>query len=109
MAPLTGENRSLVRQGLLRMRQPTRQGLMALIGVSGFRPDRLTATNLGFGIGPRLNAAGRLNSALAAFRLLTTQDVYEAGKLAQELDIQNRERQKITRQIQQSAEIDCPR
>ena len=104
MAPLTGENRSLVRQGLLRMRQPTRQGLMALIGVSGFRPERLTATNLGFGIGPRLNAAGRLDFALAAFHLLTTQDIYEAGKLAQELDIQNRERQKITRQIQQSAE-----
>jgi single-stranded-DNA-specific exonuclease len=86
------------------MRQPARQGLMALIGVSGFRPDRLTATNLGFGIGPRLNAAGRLDSALAAFRLLTSQDINETGKLAQELDIQNRERQKITREIQSAAE-----
>lgn len=104
MAPLTGENRWLVRNGLLHMRQPSRQGLMSLIGVSGFRPDRLTATNLGFGIGPRLNAAGRLDSALAAFHLLTSQDIYESGRLAQELDIQNRERQKITREIQTAAE-----
>jgi single-stranded-DNA-specific exonuclease len=104
MAPLTDENRMLVRQGLLRMRQPARQGVISLIGVSGFRPDRVNASNLGFNIGPRLNAAGRLDTALDAFHLLTTQDVYEAGRLAQQLDIQNRERQKVTRWIQDAAE-----
>ena len=104
MAPLTGENRWLVRNGLMRMRRTNRQGLMSLIGVSGLRPERLTATNLGFAIGPRLNAAGRLDSALASLRLLLTEDVNEAGKLAQELDNQNRERQKITREIQTAAE-----
>lgn len=104
MAPLDGENRALVRQGLIRMRQPTRQGVMALIGVSGIRSERINAMNLGFGIGPRLNAAGRLDSALAAFNLLTTQDLLEAGKLAQELHKQNTERQAITRQIQHIAE-----
>lgn len=104
MAPLTGENRFLVGQGLYHLRQPTRQGVMSLIGVCGLRPERLTATNLGFGIGPRLNAAGRLDSALAAFNLLTTEDINKAGILAQELDLQNRERQKITREIQESAE-----
>jgi single-stranded-DNA-specific exonuclease len=105
MAPLTGENRYLVRQGLLRMRQPARQGIMALIGVSGLKADRLKSTDLGFGLGPRLNAAGRLDSALAAYRLLSTQDLHETGRLAQDLDIQNRERQKITREIQSAAEI----
>ena len=105
MAPLTGENRFLVREGLLRMRQPTRQGIMALIGVSGIKAERLKSSDLGFGIGPRLNAAGRLDSALASYHLLCAQDLYETGRLAQDLDIQNRERQKITREIQEAAEV----
>jgi single-stranded-DNA-specific exonuclease len=104
LAPLVGENRTLVRSGLYSIRRPSRQGLMALIGVAGLNPSRITATDLGFALGPRLNAAGRLDSALAAFRLLTTQDIPEAARLAQELDNQNRERQKVTRQIQEQAQ-----
>jgi single-stranded-DNA-specific exonuclease len=57
-----------------------------------------------FGLGPRLNAAGRLKEALAAFELLTTKDVTKAGELAQQLDMQNRERQRITRDMQTRAE-----
>lgn len=104
LAPLSGENRSLVREGLRLIRQPSRQGVLALIGAAGLKPNRITSTDVGFALGPRLNAAGRLDSALAAFRLLSTPDVYEAARLAQELDIQNRERQKITREIQEQAE-----
>jgi single-stranded-DNA-specific exonuclease len=104
LAPLVGENRALVKAGLGEIRRPRRQGLMALIGIAGLTPNRITATEIGFALGPRLNAAGRLDSALAAFNLLMTQDVMEAGRLAQQLEIQNRERQDITRTIQARAE-----
>jgi single-stranded-DNA-specific exonuclease len=104
LAPLVGENRSLVRRGLERMRQPQRQGLLSLMGVAGLTPQRIAASDIGFGLGPRLNAAGRLDDAVAALDLLTTHDIFEAGHLAQKLEIQNRERQKITRSIQSQAE-----
>jgi single-stranded-DNA-specific exonuclease len=104
LAPLVGENRTLVRAGLERIRQPHRQGLLALIGISGLVANRISSTDIGFALGPRLNAAGRLDSALAAFELLTTQDVNVAGRLAQQLEIQNRDRQEITRDIQARAE-----
>ena len=103
-APLIGENRSLVRQGLEYIRRPRRQGVMSLIGAAQLNPRQITADSIGFGLGPRLNAAGRLDSALAALNLLLTQDVAEAAHLAQLLDNQNRERQQITRQIQAHAE-----
>ena len=104
LAPLVGENRALVRAGIEQIKNPIRQGVMALIGASGLKPNRLNATDLGFVLGPRLNAAGRLESALAALDLLLTQDVYKAANLAQKLDMQNRERQQITREIQTMAE-----
>ena len=104
LAPLVGENRALVRAGITQIQQPIRQGVMALIGASGLKPNRLNATDIGFVLGPRLNAAGRLDSALAALELLLTQDVYKAANLAQKLDMQNRERQQITREIQTMAE-----
>lgn len=77
---------------------------MALIGVSGLYPDKIDASHISFMLGPRLNAAGRLDTALAALDLLTTSDVDKAGYLAQQLDVYNRERQEITRQIQMVAE-----
>jgi single-stranded-DNA-specific exonuclease len=104
LAPLIGENRALVRRGLELMRQPQRQGLLSLMGVAGLTPRRISAADIGFGLGPRLNAAGRLDDARAALNLLTTHDIFEAGHLAQKLEIQNRERQKITRTIQSQAE-----
>ncbi len=104
LAPLVGENRSLVRAGLRLMRRSQRQGLQSLMGVAGIRPDRVNSWDISFALGPRLNAAGRLDSALAAFHLLCTQDLHEAGRLAQQLDNQNRERQAKTKQIQELAE-----
>ncbi|HEY3313109.1 MAG TPA: single-stranded-DNA-specific exonuclease RecJ [Anaerolineales bacterium] len=104
LAPLTGENRMLVRQGLQCIRGTTRQGLYALANVAGLAISKTTATNIGFVLGPRLNAAGRLESALDAFTLLTTPDLMLAGQLAQKLEAQNRDRQNLTRKIQAEAE-----
>ncbi len=104
LAPLVGENRALVRKGIEMIRQPRRQGLMALAGICGLDPSRITASHIGYMLGPRLNAAGRLDSALAALSLLTTGDVAIAAQLAQLLDNQNRERQQLTQQIQHQAE-----
>ena len=104
LVPITGENRSLVRNGLEYLRQPRRQGIMALIGVSGLSPARITASDISFTLAPRLNASGRLDSALASLNLLTSQNLKEAGQLAQWLEIQNRDRQKIMRDIQTNAE-----
>lgn len=105
LAPLVGENRMLVRKGLQRIRATTRQGLFSLAAVSDLSLPRTTAMNIGFMLGPRLNAAGRLDSALASFKLLTTGSVTEAGQLAQQLDMKNRERQTLTRKIQEQAEL----
>ena len=102
VAPLTGENRSLVKRGLALMRQPQRQGLFSLAQVASINPAKFNAGHLGFAIGPRLNAAGRMESALDAFRLLTSQDIFEAGWLAQQLDSLNSSRKEITNQIIES-------
>lgn len=105
LAPLTGENRHLVRRGLEQMRSTQRQGLFSLANVAGLNLSRVTAGDIGFVLGPRLNAAGRLDSALAAYELLVTSDIRRAGDLAQKLDRQNRERQALTQQIQEQAEV----
>jgi single-stranded-DNA-specific exonuclease len=103
MAPLTGENRALVTKGLQQIRAQTRQGLSSLAGAANLEIKRTTARDIGFVLAPRLNAAGRLESAQAAFDLLTTHDFNQAGKLAQELGNQNYERQRLTKEIQQQA------
>ncbi|RIK30187.1 MAG: single-stranded-DNA-specific exonuclease RecJ [Anaerolineae bacterium] len=104
LAPLVGENRSLVRIGLKQLRETKRQGLFSLAGVAQVKMDKITAGNIGFMLGPRLNASGRLESALASFELLTTTDFMRAGQLAQQLEVQNRQRQSITKTMQAQAE-----
>jgi len=104
LAPLVGENRSLVRAGLKQIRATKRQGLFALAGTADVPLAKTNATHIGFMLGPRLNAAGRLESARAAFELLTTTDIMRAGQLAQQLDVQNRTRQALTRTTQEQAE-----
>jgi len=103
IAPLSGENRALVRAGLDQMRATERQGLYSLAQVSGIRLENINAGNIGFGLGPRLNAAGRLDSALASFELLTARDVFNAGMLAQQLDAQNAQRKDLTLRVQEQA------
>jgi single-stranded-DNA-specific exonuclease len=104
LAPLVNENRALVRAGLRYIREPHRQGLRSLIGVSRLDPHKITARDIGFVLGPRLNAAGRLDTAYAALELLMAKNVALAAKLAQMLDNQNRERREITREVQEHAE-----
>lgn len=104
LVPLEGENRQLVRSGLARLRQPHRQGIMALMGIAGIKPAKVAASDIGFGIGPRINAAGRLDSALKAYQLLISDDIFESGQLAQFLDNKNRERRLITEKVQEKAE-----
>ena len=104
LAPLVGENRVLVRRGLRQIRETKRQGLFSLAGVANTQINKITAGNIGFMLGPRLNASGRLESALASFELLTTTDFMRAGQLAQQLDVQNKQRQAITKSMQTQAE-----
>ena len=104
LAPLIGENRSLVRRGLDEIRRTRRQGLYSLAKVAALQISKTTASQIGFILGPRLNAAGRLKSAEAALELLMTSDPGRAGLLAQELDSKNQERQAVTRETQTRAE-----
>jgi len=104
LVPLIGENRWLVSEGIKRLRQPRRQGLQALMGVSGLHANEIQASHIGFSLGPRINAAGRLETALDAYDLLLTPDIARAATLAQQLEIQNKKRQQITRDIQKNAE-----
>jgi single-stranded-DNA-specific exonuclease len=104
LVPLVGENRVLVRRGLKQIRETKRQGLFSLANIAEMAIGKTTADQIGFILGPRLNAAGRLESALAALDLLTTRDVMLAGQLAQQLDVQNRQRQALTRITQEKAE-----
>ncbi|NLO84864.1 MAG: single-stranded-DNA-specific exonuclease RecJ [Clostridiales bacterium] len=85
IVPLTGENRVLVSYGLRRIQSRERLGLRALLHVSG-DPDPIDSGALGFRLGPRINAAGRLDDANKAVRLMMTDDPAEANALAQELD-----------------------
>ena len=98
LVPLTGENRILVTAGLQRLNTTQRPGLVALKRVAQC-PARVGVYEVGFQLGPRLNAAGRLEAATAALNLLLARDLSAAEPLARELDARNRERQQIERSI----------
>ena len=102
VVPLTGENRILVSTGLERLNSTRRPGLTALKRVAQ-SPVRVGTHEVGFQLAPRLNAAGRLETAEAALNLLMARDMATAMPLAQALDAKNRERQKIERGIAEEA------
>jgi single-stranded-DNA-specific exonuclease len=103
VAPLTGLNRAFVVKGLKLMQARRRPGLTALLDIAGANgPPR--PYHLGFLVGPRINAGGRIGDAGLGARLLTLDDPLEAGKIAQELDRLNRERQEIERATLEEAE-----
>lgn len=109
VVPLTGENRTLARHGLARLNgAAARCGVQALVRVAGIR-TRLDCYHLGFLIGPRLNAAGRLGSADVGLELLMTDDPARARRLAGQLDANNRERKRIEESIieEAAAEIEA--
>src|SRR6266542_2472843 len=98
LVPLTGENRILVTAGLQRLNTTQRPGLIALKKVAQ-SPARVGVYEVGFQLGPRRNAAGRLETATAALNLLLAHDLSASEPLARELDARNRERQQIERNI----------
>lgn len=99
LVPLQGENRNLVREGLRRLNETRRPGLRALCQVSGLAPGQVDSERIAFGLAPRLNAAGRLDTALRAYELLSTADEERARALAQELHDINAERQRLTEEL----------
>jgi len=104
IVPLVGENRALVKAGLEVIQQADRVGLSALIRAAGMDPARFKASNIAFGVGPRINAAGRIRSATDALNLLLSEDAHEAATLAQSLDDLNGQRQQKTASIQNLAD-----
>jgi single-stranded-DNA-specific exonuclease len=104
LVPLRGENRSLVRMGLKVLGGAQRLGLRALMRVAGVDPQSVTEQTLGFVLGPRINAAGRLYRADAGLELLLTADSERALEIARELDAINGERQAVETAILLEAE-----
>jgi single-stranded-DNA-specific exonuclease len=102
MAPLYGENRILVKHGLRAINQSERPGIKALIEATASRRPIDTRT-IGYVLGPRLNAAGRLDDAIRAYHLLLATDDAEAQALAEELNTINLQRQTLTKEVQQRA------
>ena len=107
VAPLADENRRIVTSGLGRMQGGLRPGLEALAAVAGTRAEKFNAETLGFAIGPRMNAAGRLKHANLALELMMAEDLATARPLAQELDSLNRERQQQTIEALAAAQELC--
>ena len=102
VAPLVGLNRAFVRQGLAVLAHRSRPGLAALADVAGLRAPPVSR-DLGFALGPRINAGGRVGEANLGQRLLTTTDPHEAAALAEKLNHLNRERQEIEAVVLEAA------
>src|SRR5260370_17104133 len=98
IVPLVEENRLLVQRGAIEIGRTSRIGLKKLMQVAGVRPP-ISPHDIGYRLGPRLNAAGRLSTAEKSLRLLLTNDEDEADALAIELDQQNRARQQLEKEI----------
>jgi single-stranded-DNA-specific exonuclease len=100
VAKLTGENRTIVAIGLKDLARVANPGLRALISVAGCGDGKgMTAYDLGFRLGPRINAAGRMDAARAVVELFDTRDSDEAHRLANHLDARNEERKTVQQQI----------
>jgi single-stranded-DNA-specific exonuclease len=107
LVPLRGENRRIVREGLVALGRTRRPGLRALMEVGAVAPAELSEHSLGFRLGPRINAAGRMQRADAALELLLTDDDARAGEVARELDLLNRDRREAETRILFAAEAAC--
>lgn len=104
MVPLVGENRVLETYGLKVLNKTKRPGLRAILEMAGVAPGAVTSETVGFAIGPRLNAAGRMDHASLALRLLLSESMDEAQLLASELEQLNKLRQDTTRKMMVEAE-----
>ena len=104
VVPLLGENRLIVSKGIQTLKFTERVGLKSIINISGLNQRKINTFDISFGIAPRLNAAGRMDSPKKAMNLLLTKDPIEAGLLSQELDDINKKRQRITQTMQELAQ-----
>ena len=102
LVPLVGENRKLLRFGLEQLSKTTRPGLVALKKITNIKSP-VSVFNVGFNLGPRINAAGRMENPLAALNLLLAKDIFTAEKNAKLLDDFNLDRQKVERDISTKA------
>ncbi|MBX3055020.1 MAG: single-stranded-DNA-specific exonuclease RecJ [Anaerolineae bacterium] len=104
LAPLLHENRKLVADGLVALNNGRRPGIRALAEVARLKMGSLTAESIAFGIGPRINAAGRLAHAYDAARLLAASNQVDARRYANELNQLNQQRQRLTSDLGDKAE-----
>ncbi|AFK86700.1 MULTISPECIES: single-stranded-DNA-specific exonuclease RecJ [Thermoanaerobacterium] len=103
IVPLTGENRVIVKEGLKMMRHTKNKGLRALINSVGLNEKDIDTYHVGFILAPRLNAAGRLESAVLCVNLLVTDNPVEADRIAAYLNSENAKRQEIEKKILEEA------
>jgi len=104
VVPLLDENRAIVKYGLMTLKEQSTPGLQSLLGVAGLKDrDELKSEDIGFSIGPRINAAGRLGQARLAVELLTTEDRGRAVTLAEYLNQLNDNRKTVERRIAKQA------
>jgi len=103
MVPLKGVNRTLIKRGLAELGASTRPGVVALKRVAGIADGAVSAGQVGFRLGPRINAAGRVDYGIKIVELLTTDSSETAQRIAQELEEHNFERRAIEAEVQQHA------
>ena len=103
VVPLVDENRIIVSKGLDALQEPHRPGLRALFEVAGVADKKVTASTIAFFAAPRMNAAGRLGTAVTSVELLLTRDEARAKEIAEELDCENRARQETEQEINEQA------
>ena len=103
IVPLQGDNRIFVKSGSAMLAKSNRPGIIKLMETAAVKPP-IMPEDIGFRLGPRLNAAGRLATAEKALRLLLTENEIEAERLARELDAQNRDRQEMEKRVVLEAE-----
>ena len=103
LVSVTGENRILAHYGLKQLNENPRTGLLTMIRLSGLDPSHVTIDDIVFKIGPRINAAGRMESGRVAVEMLTATDEAEAERIGSEINQYNNERKNIDREITQEA------
>ena len=103
LVSVVGENRILAHFGLKRLNENPRQGLLAMIRLSGLEPSHISIDDIVFKIGPRINAAGRMETGRMAVDLLTATEESEAMRIAGEINEYNNERKSIDREITREA------
>lgn len=99
LVTLVGENRYLVKKGLRELNNSSRVGIQEMGKLARLKPGELDTEDISWVLGPRLNAAGRMDNASTSYQLLTTQSPEEARLLALELERRNAERQKLTKEV----------